>query len=74
MAYRVELDQDLCVSSGKCVGDLPAVFAFDADQLAIVVTGHPSVDDGRLFHVARNCPGEAIALFDEHGNPVDLDG
>ena len=74
MAYRIEIDQDLCVSSGKCVGDLPAVFGFDADQLAIVVDGHPSVDDARVFHVARNCPGEAIRLFDESGNPVDLDG
>ena len=34
MAYRVEVQKDLCISSGKCVSDGPKVFRFDDQELA----------------------------------------
>ncbi len=72
MAYNVEVDQDLCISSGRCVSDMPSVFAFDDDQLATVVDPDPDVEDARLLRLARNCPGEAITLRDDNGDVVDL--
>ena len=73
MTYKIEIDQDLCISSGKCVSDEPRVFAFDDDELATVIdTGH-SLDNARLIRLARNCPGQAINLRDESGELVDLD-
>ena len=73
MTYKVEVDQDLCISSGKCVSDLPTVFAFDEDQLATVTGTDHAIDDVRLLRLARNCPGQAISLRDEHGDLVNLD-
>ena len=34
---RIEIDQSLCLSSGKCVADAPHVFAFDDDEIATVI-------------------------------------
>ena len=34
---RIEIDQDRCISSGRCVADEPSLFAFDVDELATVV-------------------------------------
>lgn len=73
MAFKVEVDQDLCISSGKCVSDLPTVFAFDDDQLATVIDTDPAIDDARLLRLARNCPGQAISLRDENGDLINLD-
>ena len=74
MAYTVEVDQDRCISSGKCVSDLPTVFAFDDDQLATVLVADANVEDGRLLRLALNCPGQAISLRDDNGDLVNLDG
>ena len=70
MGYTVIVDKDLCISSGKCVADLPDVFRFDEDELSDVVTPQPSVDDARVVAVARNCPSGAISVVDGAGNPV----
>ena len=71
MGYTIRIDQELCISSGKCVADAPAVFRFDDEELAEVVPGG-SADDARLLAVARNCPGRAITLVGEGGNDVPL--
>jgi len=31
MAYRITVDHDVCMSSGKCVADAPDLFRFDDD-------------------------------------------
>lgn len=74
MTYKVGIDQDLCISSGRCVSDLPTVFAFDENQLATVIGTDQTIDDAWLLRLARNCPGQAISVRDEHGDLVDLDG
>jgi ferredoxin len=68
--FHIEIDQDLCISSGKCVSDEPGVFAFDDDELATVVGGAPPLDDARALRLARACPGQAIVLRDADGNVV----
>jgi ferredoxin len=72
MSYRVEIDQELCISSGKCVGDAPTVFAFDDDELAVVIGPDHSLDKQRLLRIARNCPGQAVIIRDETGSVIDL--
>lgn len=72
MSYRVEIDQELCISSGKCVGDEPTVFAFDDDELAKVITPDHGLDQQRLLRIARNCPGQAVIVRDETGTVIDL--
>lgn len=72
MTYRVRVNKDLCISSGKCVSDEPAAFAFDDQELAEVLPGVRQVSDEDLLQIARNCPSRAIEIWDEHGKRVEL--
>ena len=60
------------MSSGKCVGDAPGVFAFDDDEIAYVVTDQHELDDRTVIRIARGCPGQAVIVRDESGELVDL--
>ncbi len=71
MAYRVEIDQDECMSSGRCVADFPETFGFDDDELAVVRPEAAGLDDRQLLRAARNCPSRAIAVFDAGGAQVE---
>ncbi|NEK58439.1 ferredoxin [Geodermatophilus sabuli] len=73
MPHTVSVDKEICISSGKCVADAPAVFRFDDDELAEAVDPTPTVDDGFLVAVARNCPSGAITVYGGQGEPIDLD-
>jgi ferredoxin len=72
VAVRVLVEHDVCISSGKCVGDLPRAFAFDEDEIAVVVSGAAEVPDDRLIEQARRCPSGAIVVTREDGSEVDL--
>jgi len=72
MTYRVELDKDVCISSGKCVADAPHFFRFDADELSEVVADPPELPDTQLEAIARGCPSGAITLF-AGDTPVSID-
>ncbi|WP_420638858.1 ferredoxin [Candidatus Poriferisocius sp.] len=71
MGYRVEIDQDECMSSGRCVADYPAAFGFDDDELATVLPTVGNLTDQQLLRAARNCPSRAINVLDTDGNPVE---
>ena len=71
MAYRVEIDQDECMSSGRCVADYPAAFAFDDDELATVLPTVGNLTDQQLLRAARNCPSRAINVYDSNGNLLE---
>lgn len=64
MGYRIEIDVDECMSSGKCVADFPQGFAFDDDELATLVDGGSALSADEALRAARNCPSRAIRLFD----------
>lgn len=64
MTVRIEVDQDTCISSGKCVADLPALFRFDDDELAELVPGAPLPPDAALVDLVRTCPSGALRLFE----------
>ena len=63
MSFRLEIESDDCMSSGKCVADYPNVFEFDDEELA-------TLSDDEIIRVARNCPSRAILVFDENGDNV----
>lgn len=73
MTHRIVIDQDLCISSGRCVADAPALFGFDDDELAVVVGDADQLDQDRLIRVARSCPGQAISIVTADGDEVPLD-
>lgn len=69
MGYRIEINIDDCMSSGKCVADYPDAFDFDDEELA-VLNDPEALDDQQMLRAARNCPSRAIVLFDADGNQV----
>ena len=70
MRLRVEIDTDECMSAGRCVSDAPEAFGLEG-ELAVVLDGVGELSEMRLRRIARNCPGQAVLLFDEHGERVD---
>ncbi len=72
MELAVQVNQDFCISSGKCVADEPQVFQFDDDEVAEPTGTTAGVELARLVDVARNCPSGAITLTGPSG-PVALD-
>ena len=64
MAYRITVDPEVCISSGKCVADAPQLFRFDDDEIAQVVPGAPVPSDEVVLDLARACPSGAIRVFD----------
>lgn len=71
MGYRVTIDQDECMSVGRCVADFPAGFGFDDEELATVLSTAGELSDQQLVRAARNCPSRAIMVFDADGNQVE---
>lgn len=69
MAYRIEINIDDCMSSGKCVADYPDAFDFDDEELAVLKDAS-ALDDEQMLRAARNCPSRAIMLFGEDGSQV----
>jgi len=61
--YEVVVDQEECVSAGKCVASAVGYFVFDADQIAEVDPSGPKPDDATLLRIARACPSGAIRLM-----------
>ncbi len=65
MAYTVEVDEDLCMSSGRCVADAPTVFAFDEDEIAVVRAAPEALPDEEMVEIARGCPSGAIRVLQD---------
>ena len=65
----IEVDRALCYGFGDCVDTVPAVFALDGEDTAIVIDpdGAPSED---IVEAAQNCPVDAIVVYDEGGDQI----
>ncbi len=72
MPIRAEVLKDRCISSGRCVGDQPSAFRFDADELVELLDGVKTMSEQRLLRIARDCPGEAIVLYDDNNAVIEL--
>jgi ferredoxin len=64
MAYRLELDPDVCISSGRCMADAPDSIRFDADKIAELFAEGEPIGDEQMVVLARNCPSGALLVFD----------
>lgn len=60
--YEVVVDQEECVSAGKCVASSGGFFVFDSDQIATIDPTGRRPDDETLLRIARACPSGAIRL------------
>ena len=70
MTFRIEIETDDCMSSGKCVADYPEAFVFDEEELAALIPS-AKLTDKEIIKVARNCPSRAILVFDENDDQID---
>ena len=62
MAYKIKVDQDLCIGCRTCVSVCPELFAFD-DAKAKAKPKKASVDDaGCAEKAASSCPAQAISV------------
>ncbi|MFI0480793.1 ferredoxin [Actinomadura sp. 9N215] len=60
----IDIDKDVCMSSGRCVLDEPGAFRFDADTLAEPIPGAAgALPEDRARDVARACPSGAVRLY-----------
>ncbi len=65
----IEVDRALCYGFGDCVDSLPAVFALDDEDTAIVLDVDAApVDD--ILEAAQNCPVDAIVVTGEDGEQL----
>jgi ferredoxin len=65
----IEVDRALCYGFGDCVDTVPAVFALDEEDTAIVLDPDAaSLDD--IVEAAQNCPVDAIIIVDEDGEQI----
>lgn len=65
----IEVDRALCYGFGDCVDTLPAVFALDDEDTAVVLDADAApVED--IMDAAQNCPVDAIVLLDEDGRQL----
>jgi ferredoxin len=73
MTYHIEVDRDVCMSSGKCVADAPDLFRFDDDEIAEPVPGADPPSDQRALDLARACPSGALVVRDaDTGEEIDI--
>ena len=65
----IEVDRALCYGFGDCVDTVPAVFALDEEDTAIVLDPDAApLDD--IVEAAQNCPVDAIIITDEDGEQI----
>ena len=65
----IEVDRALCYGFGDCVDTVPAVFALDEEDVAVVLDADAApVDD--ILEAAQNCPVDAIVVCDEGGEQI----
>lgn len=69
VGYRIEIDIDECMSSGKCVADYASAFSFDDDELAML-TDTATLSDQDMVRAGRNCPSRALSVYTEDGTQV----
>jgi ferredoxin len=65
----IEVDRALCYGFGDCVDTVPAVFALDEEDTAIVLDPDAApLDD--IVEAAQNCPVDAIVITGEDGEQI----
>lgn len=56
MAREIIVDQDICISCGLCINNLPDVFQFDADGKAECIDPEGAPEDEIQSEAIDACP------------------
>ncbi len=66
---RIEVDRASCTGMAECVRIAPKVFALDEENIAIVVDASAATRE-ELLKAARECPTQAIRLYELDGTQI----
>lgn len=61
--YKIEIDRNLCIGDGACVGEAPDTFEMDTENIAVVKDAAGQTD-AEILQAAQVCPVDAIILTD----------
>ncbi len=61
--YKIEIDRDLCIGDGACVGEAPNTLEMDDENIAIVKDEGAHTPE-EILQAAQVCPVDAIKLYD----------
>ena len=68
--YKIEIDRDLCIGDGACVGEASNTLEMDDENIAVVKNADGDGAD-EVLQAAQVCPVDAITLIDaETGEKV----
>ncbi len=70
---KVEVSKVLCIGSASCVAGAPDIFDLGDDGKAYVKEGASLEDVAKIMDAARSCPVNAIKVYDQDGQPVNVD-
>jgi len=66
MAWRIEVDRDLCQGHGVCESEAPEVFSVSkAGELTVLVTNPTDDQVAAVRQAVSYCPTHALKLIEE---------
>lgn len=65
--WTVEVDPNVCIGAGPCVGVAPQTFALDDAAKATLLESCDQDDAETILNAARSCPVSAITVKNERG-------
>ncbi len=68
--WTVEVDANVCIGAGPCVGVAPQTFALDDAAKATILESCDQDDAETILNAARSCPVSAITVKNEKGEVV----
>ena len=66
---RIEIDRQSCTGMAECIRIAPNVFELDEENIAIVVDASAATRE-QLLEAARECPTQAIKLYELDGTQI----
>ncbi len=67
--FRIEVDRQACTGMAECIRIAPEVFMLDEENIAVVVDASASTR-ADLLQAARECPTQAIKLYELDGRQI----
>ena len=66
---RIEVDRQSCTGMAECIRIAPDVFQLDEENMAVVVDASAATRE-QLLEAARECPTQAIKLYELDGTQI----
>ncbi len=66
---RIEVDRQSCTGMAECIRIAPGVFELDEENMAVVVDASAATRE-QLLEAARECPTQAIKLYELDGTQI----